>query len=364
MQTSFHIQIKAPKRRRSAPLTYALIVASVIALTAASTVGNWLYASIRGWGTSFGDHSSFRRESIKRDAPPANRPTDGRQALSTGAGETTMNNPAMEANVTSQLYRGEGATEADVVKGELAEERKEVFRTVPLKNLPVSPEFLKRLEREEFGGGGSSRSGREEKPDAREHQLDPFSYIVRSFVPGRTKSGKSIRSIWDITDLNSRVVGPPDYSLDTKLPAPDRLLSLGNGGEIFLEVVGGDLVDGPGPDFVVFENPFIINGSHGKEVYAETAIVSVAAVDSPEDYRDFACAKDEPPYRGCAGVTPVRYASEIPLVSVGGDLFDLASVGLPRARYIRIQDTGDNESFLEGTEGFDLDAIGLIHASD
>ena len=378
MRTSFHVQIKLPKRRTPAALKYTLIVSAVLAFMTASTAGSWLYTSIRAWGSSFGHHPSPRRESIRKDAPPVGRPTYEQQTLSNGAGETTRKNHRIEPSAISQLYRDEGATEAEVVKGESIGERKEVFRTVPLKDLTVSPEFLKRLEREDvggreegnrsgggamLGGGGSSLPGKEEKPDAREHALDPFSCAVRSFVPGRTKSGKSIRPIWDIMDLNSRVLGPPDYSLDTKLPALDRLLSLGNGGEIVLEVVGGDLADGPGADFVVFENPFIINGSHGKEVYVETAYVSVATVDSPEDFRDFPCAKDEPPYRGCAGVTPVRYASELPLVAVGGDQFDLASVGLPRARIIRLRDTGDNESFLEGTEGFDLDAVALIHTS-
>jgi len=123
------------------------------------------------------------------------------------------------------------------------------------------------------------------------------------------------------------------------------------------------IVDGNGADFVVFENPFVIKGTDGKAVYAETAVVSVAEVDRPDAYQQFLCDSTNPPYVGCAGVVPVRYAGNRPLSQSGGDQFDLAVLGLSRIKYIRIEDTGDNQSFLTGTEGFDLDAIGLIHTA-
>jgi hypothetical protein len=191
----------------------------------------------------------------------------------------------------------------------------------------------------------------------------PYSYRVWSFQPGTTKSGALIREVPNmLANLHSRIVGPPDYSLDSKTPNYDNLLSLGNNGAITFEV-DGYLIDGPGPDFSVFENPFVVHGTNGTQVYAETAIVSVAIVDEPSQYRVFSCQHTVAPYTGCAGVIPVRYVSGMPLDSIGGDQFDLSTVGLARARYIRIQDTGDNESFLEGTEGLDLDGLALLHTS-
>jgi hypothetical protein len=175
------------------------------------------------------------------------------------------------------------------------------------------------------------------------------------------------KPIWpspvDLSALVPVVTGPPDYSLETSAAAKGRLLSLGNGGVIVLEVIGGYVVDGDGPDLVIFENPFVYNGPNGTQVYVETARVSVAEFDDPSMYRSFPCDPSKPPYSGCAGVGPVRYAPQIPLTEDGGDLFDLATIGLQRIRYIRIEDTGDNPSFSLGTEGFDLDAIGLIHTS-
>lgn len=248
-------------------------------------------------------------------------------------------------------------------------ERKVVTRSIPLADLPVSPKFLKQLEEE--GGiaptvkkveasrsmaGGSTSEGQNNSG------LSPGSYQAISFAPGLTDSGKPIRTVIDLIQINQAVTFPPDYSLDTPVGAKDRLVSLGNGGIITLEVVGGYLTDGPGPDLVVFENPFIINGTNGKEVYAETGVVSVAEINDDAAYTEFPCHKDEKPYRGCAGVVPVRYVPGIPLDEVGGDLFDLSEIGVSRAKYIRIRDTGDNgPAFVEGTEGFDLDAIGLIH---
>src|SRR5579871_4528032 len=37
------------------------------------------------------------------------------------------------------------------------------------------------------------------------------------------------------------------------------VVSLGNGGWVVLEFAGNAIVDGPGPDFIMFENPFGIN---------------------------------------------------------------------------------------------------------
>ena len=68
---------------------------------------------------------------------------------------------------------------------------------------------------------------------------------------------------------------------------------------------------------------------------------------------------------GCAGVNPVlanRTNGVDPTdpALAGGDAFDLADVGLARARYVRIRDSGVNP--YEGTTGgFDLDALAVVN---
>jgi hypothetical protein len=246
--------------------------------------------------------------------------------------------------------------------------RKEVTRTIPLDQLPVSPEFLRRLENESADSSPSEpvhAAGRAAMENVAKGdpvvELPPGSFRIVAFTPGLTGTGKPIRNSVELAELQPVVGFPPDYSLDTATPQKSRLLSLGNGGILTLEVVGGYLADGEGADLVVFENPFIVKGTNGREVYAETAVVSVSPDNSPDSYREFPCHEEQSPYRGCAGVVPVRYAAGLPLDSVGGDLFDLGVLGVSAIRYIRIRDTGDNRSYLEGTEGFDLDGVALLH---
>src|SRR5207249_3673931 len=64
------------------------------------------------------------------------------------------------------------------------------------------------------------------------------------------------------------------------------------------------VVDGPGPDFTVFENPFLVRGTTTGVPYAEPGTVSVSA--DGVHWAAFPCALDAPPYYpGCAGVYPV-----------------------------------------------------------
>lgn len=265
--------------------------------------------------------------------------------------------------------------EASVTTSHAEPPPKVIARQVPLEDLEAPVEFLQQLQAEidskrtGLPGGllpSASRSdtsatsitsGKTENQSTR-----PFAYHVRSFIPGKTKSGAAIqRQPVDLASIRSVVGGPPDYSLDLKDAPKNRVLSLGNGGVIVLEIDSGEIVDQPGIDFIIYENPFVIDDSKGASVYGETAIVSVSEEDRDEAYKTFPCEKDTPPYHGCAGVIPVRYNENLPLIQTGGDSYDLSTLGLKRIRFIRIQDTGDNESFLEGTEGFDLDAIALVH---
>ncbi len=148
------------------------------------------------------------------------------------------------------------------------------------------------------------------------------------------------------------------------------VLSLGVGGELVVDFGPYDVVDGPGPDLIVFENPFLV-GPYTP--FAEPALVGLAASD-PTSFSEFPCdlkatrgdpAKGTWPYPGCAGVRPVSAgaASCLPLdpASAGGDAFDLASLGLARARYLRLRDAGVSSSGAAGSKGFDLDAVVLIH---
>ncbi|HVK66307.1 MAG TPA: hypothetical protein VM694_17610 [Polyangium sp.] len=139
------------------------------------------------------------------------------------------------------------------------------------------------------------------------------------------------------------------------------VLSLGRGGSIVLGFGGTTIVDGEGPDFVVFENPFFVSDDPNN-VYAELAEVSVSA--DGETWHVFPCAEDTKPPAGCAGDAPVFANGDLGVSSVdpsvsGGDMFDLAELGVEEARFVRIRD-------LQGvgaapSAGFDLDAIAVVH---
>jgi hypothetical protein len=152
------------------------------------------------------------------------------------------------------------------------------------------------------------------------------------------------------------VLGPPtggglsSGSLD--------VLSLGREGVIEVEFTDLLAVDGPGVDLLVFENPF--------GTFFETGVVAVS--DDGVDWREFPCeAQDlDGGFPGCAGVRHVfanpamGISATDPLVA-GGDGFDLAAVGLSRARFVRVRDSGANRFYASPGGGFDLDAIAVVN---
>ena len=157
------------------------------------------------------------------------------------------------------------------------------------------------------------------------------------------------------------VLGPPQGAGD--LRGGTDVVSLGAGGEI---VVGFDvdIVDGPGDDLAVFENPFQVPGAR-ERYWEEFGEVSVSL--DGLTWATFACDPRGPrPHTGCAGWSPVYSAPESgfcatdPRVS-GGDLFDLARVGVARARYVRVRDLR-TQGVAEPSTGFDLDAVAALHA--
>ncbi|HYQ41500.1 MAG TPA: hypothetical protein VER11_06025 [Polyangiaceae bacterium] len=179
------------------------------------------------------------------------------------------------------------------------------------------------------------------------------------------------------TQVESFTAGPgPDFGQadlpDVVLGAPKGagavngsfdVVTLGNGGSITLSFAPSSIVDGPGPDFIVFENPFYVSGDSDAP-FAELATVEVS--EDGEHFEAFPCTATEAPYGDCAGWHPVyanRDTNEIdptdPEVA-GGDAFDLGELGLTRARYVRITDRVD----LTGLNGtFDLDAVSIVHAA-
>jgi hypothetical protein len=137
------------------------------------------------------------------------------------------------------------------------------------------------------------------------------------------------------------------------------VMSLGNGGSIVLSFGQNAIVDGPGPDFLVFENAFYL-GDDEEHPFAELATVEVSA--DGVGWSAFPCSAVEPPYGSCAGWHPVFANPEAngidPLdpAAAGGDPFDLADLDVPLARFVRITDRADT------ADVFDLDAVAVVNA--
>jgi len=180
------------------------------------------------------------------------------------------------------------------------------------------------------------------------------------------------------------VLGPPHGA--GPFQGSSHTLSLGLGGAITVAFTDNAIVNGPGPDFTVFENAFLLSGVETGVPFAEPASVSVSA--DGVHWATFPCALDEPPYHpGCAGVYPVfateddpalalvatttpiadlvgvPFATFTPPAGSGGDSFDLSRVGLAAARFVRVEG-GLQRMGLAGLAGFDLDAVAAVHSVD
>lgn len=152
----------------------------------------------------------------------------------------------------------------------------------------------------------------------------------------------------------------PDVVYGTPVSSRTDVVSLGEGGEILIELGDYGIVDGPGVDFTVFENAFT--------GWVEPGIVSVS--DDGVTFAEFPCDAfaTDGIYSGCAGITPVNYSSNDadyldPSLS-GGDSFDLADVGLTQVKYIKITDANTCTNpivCVPSTAGFDLDAVAILN---
>lgn len=207
------------------------------------------------------------------------------------------------------------------------------------------------------GPAGEAGAPGEVMPDPPPDPSLPYATQVVSFEPG-TDAG------FGEDKLPNVVLGPPSGggvrkgSLD--------VLSLGKGGTIVLGFDRYAITDGPGPDLVVFENPFWPGGDP-TQVYAEPGEVSVS--DDGETWATFACdtaGDGAGHFAGCAGVTPTLpydATATLPIdpAVTGGDVFDLAELGVTTAHFVRIRDVSEHGA--APTAGFDLDAVGIVNAS-
>lgn len=184
----------------------------------------------------------------------------------------------------------------------------------------------------------------------------PFVTGVVSFSPGPCGG-------FGAGSLPGVVEGPPIGGGTSK--GSTDVVSLGVGGSIVVSFAPNAIVDGPGVDFVVFENAFDIGGN-AQNVYAEPGEVSVS--DDGATWFTYPCTATagNPPYGQCAGVNPVLSApngiSPLDYPACGGDGFDLADLGVAHARYVRIVDHSGEPCSGGDTTGFDLDAIAIIHS--
>lgn len=203
------------------------------------------------------------------------------------------------------------------------------------------------------GQGGASAAG-QAGAGGGEPEPGPHVAEVVSFTPGPGAG-------FGQDQMPAIVMGPPqgkgadEGGLD--------VVSLGMGGEIVLRL-GVEVIDGAGPDLIVFENAFHVNGDVTKPVWKDLGEVSVS--EDGAQWVVFPCEPATYQQSQCAGWRPVYASSESgvsafdPAVS-GGDPFDLASVGVARARYVRIRDR--TLSVAPPTAGFDLDAVAVLHAA-
>jgi hypothetical protein len=185
--------------------------------------------------------------------------------------------------------------------------------------------------------------------------------------------------------LPAIVLGPPHGG--GAFQGGTDTFSLGLGGTITLAFDDNVIVDGPGPDLLVFENAFLPTGLTTLAPFAEPAVVEVSG--DGVDWHALPCALTEGPYyAGCAGVYPVfanaddpgapspRVPSTTPIADLvgvpvgdfvtpagaGGDAFDLADAGLLAARYVRLTASPTSIPGLGGLSGFDLDALAAVHS--
>jgi hypothetical protein len=192
-------------------------------------------------------------------------------------------------------------------------------------------------------------------------RADRFVTEVVRFAPGACAG-------FGAAQMPGVVEGPPEGA--GTLQGSLDVVSLGTGGEIVLGFGDNAIVDGPGTDFIVFENAFYASGDPS-QIASDLAEVSVS--EDGETWSAFPCnaQASTPPFGTCAGWRPVLSSSQngispFDATAAGGDAYDLAAVGVPRARFVRIRDLFTTACPANGPRptnyGFDLDAIAVVNA--
>ena len=198
-------------------------------------------------------------------------------------------------------------------------------------------------------------------PDGSVYREDRFVSKVVSFTPGECAG-------FGAPDMPDIVKGPPVGA--GELAGSFDVVSLGLGGEIVVSVEPNAIVDGPGPDFIVFENAFWASGNASQPA-ADPGEVSVS--EDGVTWKTFACSTPETgtDYGACAGWHPVYSAPDngiapFDTARAGGEAYDLSAVGLARAKLIRIVDRSATSCAgivpKPNNAGFDLDAIAVVNA--
>jgi len=201
------------------------------------------------------------------------------------------------------------------------------------------------------GSGGTGSSSASTTAASSSTGVDPCSPFIESVVSVTYGASAGFGQ----SKMPGIVMGPPkgggafEGSLD--------VVKLGKGGSITVAFGNQTIVDLPGPDFIVFANPFYINGDPTNP-YAEVGTVSVS--EDGQSWVSFPCTATKYPYGSCAGWHACYANSDTnnidprdPAVA-GGDVFDLADIGVKQARFIRI----DDRNIPPGA--FDLDAIAIV----
>lgn len=195
--------------------------------------------------------------------------------------------------------------------------------------------------------------GPDPDPDPDTFECQGHAVAVVSFKAGSNAGFGS-------TDMPDIVLGPPEGVGDGA--GGLDVLSLGRYGEIVLDLDECEVVDGPGVDLIVFENAFFISGDP-MAPFHEFAAVAVSS--DGVIFTEFTCDQSAYPYSGCGGVNPVysnsnNGISPFDVSNAGGDHFDLATIGVSHARFVRIRDLGDWPPSAD-VAGFDLDAISVVN---
>jgi hypothetical protein len=188
---------------------------------------------------------------------------------------------------------------------------------------------------------------------------DRFVTKVASFTPGQCAG-------FGAADMPAIVEGPPVGAGDLK--GSFDVVSLGLGGEIVVSFEPNEIVDGPGPDFIVFENAFFAAGNP-EQPAADLGEISVS--EDGTTWKTFTCDPGaKAPFGGCSGWRPVYSApgngiSPVDATKAGGEAYDLADVGLASAKLVRIKDLARGSCDVvpkPNNAGYDLDAVAVVNA--